>query len=200
MVQRRDGTGSVDRRTLLGRCFGVAVATGLLAGCTDDVGEELPSNEHWPSAELRPDLPVHERSDRLESGIEEFSAVAIADVEGFVAELEGRDIAFETVYEVVELLHVEHVLPAPERRGTLPVAALVAGAYASLVHGGFPGRGLELVFLTGDGTTVGSLEIATEWAVAYNEGALSAAEYGELVASTIESKRTPPEHEVAPEE
>ena len=59
---------------------------------------------------------------------------------------------------------------------------------------------LELVLFETDGSTIGVVEIATEWAIEFNEGALSAGEYGELVAGTIESKRKPPEPDVAPDQ
>lgn len=176
----------------------LAAAVGL-SGCTGDVGEELPPNEHWPTAELLPDLPVHQRSDVLKDGIEALSTADIEDVEAFVAALEERDIEFEAVEEVADKLSVEYIERDPTNRGTLEVTGLVAGAYAALVASGFEARALELVFFERDGSALGVAEIDTEWAVEYDEGALSTGEYGELVAGTIKSLRTPPEPEVTPE-
>ena len=200
MEESATGPRAASRRALLRR-GGAAVATAVaLAGCTEDVGEELPANEHRPVADLVPDLPVRERSDVLEEGIEALADADVGDVEAFVTVLEDRGVEFESVEEVVELLHLEYRASALERRGTLDVVAAVAGAFAALVDGGFEGRGLELVFAEADGSTVGVLEVATEWAADYNAGSLSTAEYGELVEGSIESRRDPPEHDVAPDE
>lgn len=199
MERRRVAGEATSRRSLLLRGGAAIAGTLALAGCTEDVGEEFPANEHWPSADLVPDLPVRERTEVLESGIEELSDADVADAEGFVAILEERDLRFESVERVVEGLHLEYVETDSERRGTLRVVALVAGAYAALVAGGFEGRGLELVFLEANGSTIGLAEVATERAVAFNEGALSASEYGELVAGTIETRRKPPDPDVAPD-
>lgn len=191
---------TTSRRSLLRRGAAALAGSVALAGCTEDVGEELPANEHRPVADLVPDLPVRERSDVLEAGIEAFADAAFADVEGFVAALEERGHEFESVEAVVELLHLEYGDPELARRGTFEVTGAVAGAYAALVDGGFEARGLELVLAGADGSTVGVVEIATEWALAYNEGALSTAAYADHVAGSIESRRDPPEHDVAPDE
>lgn len=179
---------------------GAALAGALsLSGCTEDVGEELPPNERWPTAEVVPDLPVRQRSDVLEAGIEELSGAAVDDVDGFLAALEERGLDFESVEEVAERLHLEYVETDPERRGTYEVTGLVAGAYAALVDAGFEARALELVFVEADGATIGVAEVATEWAREFVEETLSTGEYGELVAGTIESKREPPDPDVAPD-
>lgn len=180
---------------------GAALAGAVgLAGCTEDVGEELPPNEHWPTAELVPELPVKQRKDALKTGIEELSAAGIDGVDGFVAALEERGIELESVEEVAEQLSLEYVETAPARNGTFEVVGLVAGGYAALVAAGFEARGLELVFFEADGSALGIAEARTEWAVAFNEGDLSAGEFGELVAGTIESRREPPEPDVTPAE
>lgn len=191
---------ATSRRTVLRRGGAALVSTFALAGCTEDVGEDLPPNERWPTAELVPELPVHEQTDVLRAGIEELSGAEIGDVDEFVAALEERTLEFEAVEEVAERLSLEYVETDPGRRGTLEVVAPVAGAYAALVDAGFETRALELVLFETDGSTIGVVEIATEWAIEFNEGALSAGEYGELVAGTIESKRKPPEPDVAPDE
>lgn len=182
----------VSRRRVLRRGGAALVGTIALAGCTEDVGEELPANKHWPSADLVPDLPVRERTELLETGIEASSDADIAGVEAFVTVLEEREIEFRSVAEEDDLLKVEYRESDIERRGILEVIAVVAGAYAALVSGEFDGRALEMVVSEADGSTIGVAEIETRWATAYNSGALSAAEYGELVAGTIESKRSPP--------
>lgn len=191
---------SMSRRRLLHRGGTALVVSIALAGCTEDVGEELPANKHWPSTELAPNLPVREQSEILERRIEEVSGPSITDIEDFVTVLDDRGIEFESVTEVVGMLHVEYIETDIRRRGILNVTGMIAGAYAALVIEGFDGRGLELVVFGADGSTIGIIEIATRWAVEFNKGVLSAAEYGELVAGTIETKRTPPQHDIAPDE
>lgn len=199
-MDRLPFSGGTSRRTVLRRS-GIALAGALaLAGCTEDVGEELPPNEHWPVSELVPELPVNRRKDVLVAGIEELSTADIEDVDGFVAALEEHDIALESVEEMVEKLSVEYVETDPERRGVLEVAGRVAGAYTALVDAGYEAKALELVFFEPDESAIGVVEIATDWAIEFNEGVLSAGEYAELVAGTIESKREPPEPDVAPDE
>lgn len=198
-MERSPSSGTTSRRFLLRRGTALAGAVAL-AGCTRDVGEELLPNEHWPVADLLPDLPVHQRKDVLEAGIEELSATDVEDVDGFEATLEEHGLEFESVEETTEMLRLEYVETDPERRGVLEVVARVAGAYAALVDAGFEARALELTFLESDGSAIGVAEIATEWAVEFNEGEISAGEYGELVAGTIESRREPPEPDVVSEE
>lgn len=199
-MDRLQFSGGTNRRTVLRR-GGVALAGALaLAGCTEDVGEELPPNEHWPVSDLVPELPVDRRKDVLVAGIEELSTADIEDVDGFVAALEEHDIALESVEEMVEKLSVEYVETDSERRGVLEVAGRVAGTYAALVDAGYEAKALEFVFFEPDESAIGVVEIATDWAIEFNEGVLSAGEYAELVAGTIESKREPPEPDVAPDE
>lgn len=188
------------RRTVLRRGAGALAVSVALAGCTEDVGEEFPPNDHRPVADLVPDLPVRDRRDVLVDGIEDLAAADIDDLESFLSALEERGLEFESVSEVADVLHLEYVGPDLERTGTLAVAAAVAGAYAALVAADFEARALELVLLTSPESPFGVLEIATDWAVEFDEGALSAAAYGELVAGTIESVHEPPEPDVAPEE
>lgn len=196
----RSSRETATRRTALLRAGAALAGTLALSGCTQDVGEELPANEHWPISEFVPELPVDERSAVLEAGIEALSDAEIDDVDGFVATLEDRGFEFEAVEEVADLLHLEYVERNPVRNGTYEVAGLVAGAYAALVDAGFEARGAELVFSAANGNTIGVVEVATEWATAFNEGTLSTGEYGEHVAATIESRRQPPEPDVAPDE
>jgi hypothetical protein len=190
---------STSRRAVLGRGGAALAAVVGLSGCTGDVGDELPSNEHWPTAELVPDVPVRKRSDVLTEAIEALSTADIGDVEAFVTALEERDLEFETVEEVADQLSVEYVERDPTRHGTFEVTGLVAGAYTALVESGFEARTLELVFFEADDSALGVAEVDTEWAVGYNEGALSTDEFGELVAGTVESVRTAPEPGVEPE-
>ncbi|WP_049923710.1 hypothetical protein [Halopiger djelfimassiliensis] len=199
-MDRSASVRETSRRTVLLR-GGAAIGTALaLAGCTEDVGEELPPNEHWPIAELVPDLPVRQRSDVIEARIDDLSSAEIRNVDEFVVALEARDLEFESVSEVADQLHLEYVDPDLQDRGTLAVAGTVAGAYAALINAGFEARALELVFFEADGSTIGLVEVATEWATEFLEGRLSTGEYGELVAGSIESRREPPEPDVAPDE
>jgi len=199
-MDRPPATASTSRRTLLKRGALTLVPAVALAGCTSDVGEELPGNEHWPVSGFIPDLPIEQRHETMAARIEEFAAADIRDIEGFVAVFEDRGVAFESVEEVADQLHLEYVEPDPEERGFLHIFGAVAGAYASLVDAGVEPRALELVLFETDGSTIGVGEIATDWASAYNEGDFSAAAYGEHVITTVESRREPPEPGVEPEE
>lgn len=170
-----------------------------LAGCTQDVGEELPPNEHWPTAEHVPELPVHRRKDVLKAGLEELSKANIDGIESFAAVLQDRNLKLESVEEVAQKLSVEYVETALETKGTFEITGLVAGAFTALIDAGFETKGLELVFFEPEGSVIGVVEVATEWAVAFNRGDLSAGEFGELIAGTVESRRVPPERDIAPD-
>lgn len=171
-----------------------------MAGCTEDIGEEFPPAEEEPVSELRPDLPVTERTEVLEEGIVAFEGVDVPDIETLEAELEEYGVAIESVEEELEVLTVEYVEQDRRNAGVLDNLGPIAGAYASFVDAGFEGEALELTILDPDSTTFGAAEIETIIIDRYNRGELTAKEYGELVAGTIETRRLPPDVEPKPNE
>ncbi len=166
------------------------VAAGS-AGCVRESGEQFPPNEKWPTSGYAPDLPVTERSDVLESGIEAFEGREIGDEGEFEEALEAHGIAVEAVEREQGSLTIEYVFTDRVERGTLPDIALIAGAYAALVEAGYDATFFEITVLDGESSSFGAAEIETPWARKYNAGEYTATEYGELVASTVESARRP---------
>ena len=191
-------TGTPTRRRLL-QLSGVA-GLFLLSGCTEDVGEEFPENTKWPTAELKPELPVTERTDVLEERIEELSEEEITDEDEFAAAFDDYALEVESVEYEQEVLSIEYVNTKLYSEGNLHDIAPIAGAFASLVDSGYDVVGLGITVLDAAPASFGSASIEAEWAEAYNAGEFSAKEYGELVATTVESKRHPPEVGVSPRE
>lgn len=191
-------TRSRSRRNLL-RLGGVAVATAL-AGCTEDIGEEFPPNTHWPAAELVPSLPVREQTEVLADGIEALSTAQIPDEATFETTVEEYGLSVEAIERTREVLTVDYVNNDRYASGTLHDVGLIAGAYAALIAAGYDSVALGITILDPAPASFGSASIETEWTRQYNEGRLSAAEYGELVATTIESMRRPPDVGVSPDE
>lgn len=194
-----EGKGSsVPRRRLL-RWSGL---TGLVAlsGCTEDVGEELPANQKWPTSELTPDLPVKEQTGVLEDRIDELAATEITDVDEFAAAFDDYALEVESVDREQEVLTVEYINTELYAEGNLHDIGPIAGAFAALIDSGYDVLGLGITVLDAAPASFGAAEIETGWADAYNTGELSATEYGELVAETIESKRHPPEVGISPRE
>lgn len=186
-----------SRRGVLARAS-VLIAAGS-AGCVREVGEQFPSNEKWPTSGYTPDLPVTEQSDVLESGIEVFEGREILDESGFEDALSDRAVALEAVEREQGVLTVEYVFTERVERGTLHGIALIAGAYAALIEGGYDAAFLEVTVLDDESSSVGAAEIETPWASKYNTGEYTATEYGELVASTVESRRYPADVSATPE-
>lgn len=191
---------AMGRRSALVRGVGALATAVSLGGCTEDVGEDLPANEHWPVDRVVPDLPIQQRADVLTAGIESMARRDITNLEGFEAALGEEDIAFAAV-DVTDLrLDVEYVDTERNRRELLEVIAFVTGGFAALVDAGIDARSLELTVFSPGRSTVGVAEVAAEWARDYNGGELSAGEFGELAVATIESRRRPPVLDVAPDE
>ncbi|WP_121742875.1 hypothetical protein [Natronorubrum halophilum] len=186
------------RRRLL-RMSGV-VGLFLLSGCTEDVGEELPKNTKWPSAALKPELPVTERTDVLEERIEALADAEITDEDEFGATFDDYALEVEAVEREQNVLSIEYVNAKQYSEGNLHDIAPIAGAFAALLDSGYDVLGLGITVLDGAPASFGSASIEAEWAEAYNDGGLSAKEYGELVATTVESTRRPPEVGVSPRE
>ena len=190
-------TRSRSRRDLL-RGAGVAGAF-LLAGCTEDVGEEFPPNREWPVSEYLPELPVEERSAMVAERIEETADSDVEEPEDLQGVLPD-DLAVETVERERDVLHVEYSSAERRRSGTVHQVGSLAGAYASLVESGYDAVALSISILDDAPSSYGVATVETPWAEAYNAGELTAKEYGEHVSGTIESKRHSPDAGVSPDE
>ncbi|WP_339103756.1 hypothetical protein [Haloterrigena salinisoli] len=187
-----------SRRRLLG-ASAVAATVGL-AGCIEEMGSEFPQNTEWPVSELVPDLPVRERIEIVEERIHELAGKDIAGPDELVAVLEEYDLAVESIERDRDVLALEYVNTDRTDEGDLHDVGLLAGGYAALIGGGYEAAALGATILDDAPASYGSATVETQWAVEYNQGGLTAAEYGEYVAGTIESQRYEPEVGVDPEE
>lgn len=179
---------------------GSVAGLALLAGCTEDVGSELPPNAKWPTSELVPSLPFETRGKRLEDRIESAAAEDVEGVETFTDVVADRVPSLESIEETRDVLEVEYVTDVRRLAGTGDDVASIAGAYAALVETGYDAYALGATILEAASDPVGSAVVYTDWAKQYNSGALATGEYAELVSTTIESTRNPPTIEVEPDE
>ncbi|NKE34740.1 hypothetical protein GWG54_02705 [Natronococcus sp. JC468] len=186
------------RRRLLR--VGGAVGVALLSGCTADVGEQLPPNRKQPTSELTPELPVRERTTLLEERIEAFDGATIEDEDGFAAAFDDDALEVESVERSQEVLTIEYVNTESYAEGDLHDVGAIAGAFAALLESRYDAVALGITILDDAPSAFGAAEIDADWARRYNEGDLSAAEYGELVAGTVETARQPPEVNASPGE
>ncbi|SEQ36327.1 hypothetical protein [Natrinema salaciae] len=193
-----DGNETSTRRRLLQS--GAVAATLGLAGCIEEMGTEFPENEEWPTAEYVPALPVEERSAIAEERIPELAGAAITDPETLASTLEEYDMTVESVERERDVLSLEYVNTDRYDEGNVHDVSLIAGGYAALVDAGYDAVALGATILDDAPASYGSATVETPLAREYNEGALTAAEYGELVVSTIESQRYEPEVDVSPKE
>ncbi|QSW98761.1 hypothetical protein [Haloterrigena alkaliphila] len=179
---------------------GAVAATVGLAGCIEEMGAEFPKNTKWPVSELVPALPVRERIEILEERIHELTDADIADLEELVSRLEEYELAVESAERERDVLTIAYVNTDRDDEGDLHDVGLLAGGYAALIDGGYEAAALSATILDDAPASYGSAAVETPWAVEYNHGELTAAEYGEHVAGTIESQRYEPEVEVGPDE
>lgn len=194
-----EGEGTTPTRRQLLR-WGAVGGLTLLSGCTEDVGEELPHNRKWPTSDLSPELPVQEQTQVLEDRIEEFADADIADEEEFADAFDDYALEVESVEFEQDVLTIEYINTKLYAEGNLHDVGPIAGAFATLLESGFDAVALGITILDAAPASFGSAEIDAAWARRYNEGGFSAAEYGELVKGTIESKRHPPEVGISPDE
>nr|WP_277410193.1 twin-arginine translocation signal domain-containing protein [Natrinema longum] len=171
-----------------------------LAGCIEEMGTEFPENEEWPVSEYVPALPVEERRSILEERIPELAATDVTDPEGLASTLEEYEMAVESVERERDVLTLEYVNTDRHDEGNVHDVALIAGGYAALVDTGYDAVALGATILDDAPASYGSATVETPLATAYNDGDLTAAEYGELVVSTIESQRYEPAVDVSPDE
>ncbi|ELZ08466.1 hypothetical protein C479_14043 [Halovivax asiaticus JCM 14624] len=191
-------TGWTTRRRVL-RTGAVAGLIGL-AGCTEDVGSELPPNTKWPVAELTPSLPIETRADRFDASVEAAAGADVSDVETFADVVTVRVPRLESVREDRDVLSVAYVTDVDRSEGIGNHVAALAGAYAALVDAGYDAYALGTTILESPDEPIGSTVVYTDWASAYNAGRYTTAEYRELVWTTIKSTRHPPTVEVEPDE
>ncbi|MFA9501265.1 hypothetical protein ACERIM_00620 [Natrinema sp. H-ect1] len=198
----RDAT-ETGGRTRTRRRFlraGTVAATAALAGCIEEMGTEFPTNEKWPISEYVPSLPVAERSAILEERIPELAGADITDPEGLGSALEEYDVAVESIERERDVLTLEYVNTDRHDEGNVHDVALLAGGYAALIETGYDAVALGATILDDAPASYGSATVETTYAEEYNAGELTAAEYGELVVSTIESQRYEPGVDVSPDE
>ncbi len=178
--------------------WGAVLGLSALAGCTKEIGQEFPPNEKIPLSGQLPDLPVEERTAVLEAGITALADADIATEEEFVTALEAEGIAVESLETIHDVLTLEYSTRQSPNEGVLHELGLIAGAYAALVETRYHTTVLEVTIANERSSTYGVAEIAAEDAERYNASEYSAMEYGELVASSIMSKRDPPAVETVP--
>lgn len=183
----------LSRRTALRWCAIGSLSS--LAGCTADVGAEFPPNEKVPLARYLPDVPVEKRTDVLGAKIAALAAEDIADEEDFESALEAADIAVESLKTTYGILQLEFLARAPRDEGLLGEIGSIVGGYAALIDAGHDTTTLKMTIRDRESSTYGAAEATAKDAKRYNVGDLSAKEYGELVASSIESKRDSPDVE-----
>lgn len=197
------GAGPSTRLTSTRRRFlraGSLTCGALLAGCTADVGEELPPNRKRTTSEYAPELPVVERTSILAERIRQGADAEVETLDDMAAILEEYALDVEDVARERDVVTLEYVATERYREGTLHHVGLVAGAYASLVAAGVDAVAVDVTILDDAPATFGAAAVETRWAERFNDGTLSAKEYGELVADTIESKRDDPDVDVEPSE
>ena len=189
---------TATRRRVL-RAAGVA-GTALLAGCTEDVGEEFPENREWPVAGWLPALPVRERAELMAERIEAMADAPLREPADLEGAFEGYALELEFVERERDVLRVGYEDPERRTRGDLQNVGLLAGAYVALVGNGYDATALGVEILDDAPASYGVASAESAWAERYVDGDLSAKGYGELVAGTIESKRHSPEVDVSPDE
>lgn len=193
--------GGFDRfRTRRGLLRGVGVAGAvLLAGCTEDVGEELPPNEAWPVSGHLPSLPVEERIALMAERIEAAAAATVEEPEDIPAAVPDG-LSVETIERERDVLHLAYRRSDRFATGDLQHVASLAGAYAALVESGDDATEMSIEILDDAPSSYGVATVETTWAEEFVGDELLAEEYAEHVAGTVESKRHSPDVEVSSDE
>lgn len=194
----------MNRRTLLKR-GGISVAAAIaLSGCTEQTLEEAETKPPFLDVnDEELELPVNQRADVVEEGVLRAEDAGIEEVDDLEVFLEEQDIPVEeltesekTIEEKLEIeeeeedliedeahgeelvLELELVQPDRIETGILYTIGLVAGGYAALVDAGYDAELLEATVLDDDHQPFGSFDVLTSWAEEYNEGIITAREYG----------------------
>lgn len=172
----------------------------LLSGCTAEVGDELPPNDKRPVSGYLPALPVTQQSSILAERIRTGADAGIETEEDLAGAFGAYSLEIESVARERDVLTVEYITTERYAEGALHDVGLVAGAYASLVEAGFDGVAMDVTILDDAPASFGAAEVDTAWADGFVAGELTAEEYGELVTTTIETKRDSPDVAVEPSE
>lgn len=173
------------RRTFLG-----TIAPVALAGCTRDVGEELPPNRRQPTSEVRPSLPVPERHDVLVTGIETTAGESIEDLDALAEVLATQDVDVIRADEDRTLLRLA-VTGRAVARGNYHAVGPVAGAFPTSLEAVDGIAGLHLAIRPTEGSSIGVATIGKPLARRYRSGGHTVHEYAELVADTVRTEGTP---------
>lgn len=189
---------AITRRAVL-RLGSTALLTAL-AGCTRDVGEELPTNERVPVSAFVPTLPIEDRTDLVAARIDALAAEDVPDVAAFAAALDAERLEVESVERVADVLAIEYVSGGLYEEGLLHGIGPIAGAYAAMLDDGDDSDALEVTILDTAPASFGAAVIEADWANEYNAGDRTSAAYGELVIASIETSRHPPDVAGTPEE
>lgn len=187
----------MNRRHFLRRGATVAAASvTALGGCTerrlkDAESQPPPVEDRVREEEI--DLPVRQKFETIEEAILLAADAEVDDVDAFETYLEDGGLAIEKLEEGVEkgepFLSLEFVVEEHVERGQLADLGVVAGGYAALVEAGHDSEKLDIGLLDSDLRKFGESEIGRTWAEEYNEGTITAAKYGQLVARETESSR-----------
>lgn len=172
----------------------------LLSGCTADVGDELPPNDKRPVSRYVPELPVTQRTSILAERIRIGAEAGVDSEEALAGAFEEHSLEIESVATERDVLTVEYVTTERYAQGALHDVGLLAGAYASLVEAGVDTVAMDLTILDDAPASFGAAEVDTAWAQGFNDEDLTAEEYGELVETTVETKRDSPNVAVEPSE
>lgn len=182
----------MNRREFLSRS-GVVLGATALSGCTKqrlvEAEREPPPLDDVDIEEF--DLPVTQRLQVAEAAIERAAGEEFDDLDAFERYLADADIDVEDIAEEVEagetLVSLESVFEQSAERGFMDHLGAVAGGYAALVAGGHESEKLAVTLFDSDSREFGEYEIRRDWAVAFNEGELTARGYANEIATTAES-------------
>lgn len=137
-----------------------------------------------PLSDVVPALPVEESGDVLEAGVAAGLDTASSDPASFERALSEAGVPVESVEPADGTVEVEYAVDWTD--GVLFSVGLVGGAYAALVRGGYPATELHATLLDADGSPFGEFTAEIDWTRRLG-GDLDTAEYGTLVADTLET-------------
>lgn len=182
----------MERRQFLSRgCLFLGVAA--LGGCTEQTLSEA-EREPDPLEGVEKeevDLPVEQRLEVAEKGIEHAADEEFADLDEFEAYLTEADVDVEKLADAEEagkpIVTLEGVFEQTSEEGFMHHLGIVAGGYAALVAGGHENEKLKASLLDEESQPFGEYEVRRHWAEEYNEGVLTAREYASEISVTAKS-------------
>lgn len=182
----------MERRQFLSRgVLFLGVAT--LSGCTE---KRLSEAEREPALldgieREEVDLPVEQRLEVAEKGIERAADEEFADLDEFEAYLAEADVDVEKLADEEEagepIVTLEAVFEQTSEEGFMHHLGIVAGGYAALVAGGHENEKLKASLLDEESQLFGEYEVRRHWAEEYNGEELTAKEYANEIAVTAKS-------------